>query len=336
MNILVTGGLGYIGSHTVIELQAAGHHVVIIDNLENSHKEALKAITAVTKKKPIFIEADVGDAPALESIFTKHTIDAVIHFAAFAFVGESTEKPLKYYTNNVCATLNLLKMMHSHNVRSLIYSSSCTVYGQATELPVNEAAPAQSAENPYAKSKVMCETMLKDVAEGSEGEWSITSLRYFNPIGAHPSGKLGEWKKSPSPGLLPTMFRVLHEQEPALSIHGDDFDTKDGTCVRDYLHVVDLAKAHVAAVEHIRSGYDVYNLGTGQGYSVLDIIHAVEQVTGKKIPHVVGPRRSGDIASAYADTTKAVRELGWKTEYTLEDMCKHIWQWEQTLHGAAQ
>lgn len=331
MTILVTGGAGYIGSHTVVELQQAGHTCIIVDNLSNSRKEVIDAIADITGTTPIFYQADIGDDKAVAKILDDHSdIEAVIHFAAAKAVGESVEQPLRYYTNNVADTVRLLTALKERGITKSIFSSSATVYGAADTTPTPESADAQRATNPYGQSKVMLEQILKDCTVAYP-DWRVRSLRYFNPIGAHPSGKLGEWAKSTSPGLVPSILRVVHGDEATLQIHGDDFDTKDGTCIRDYIHIADLAKGHLAAIDSLTSGkaYDSYNLGSGTGFTVKEIITAMKQATKSDFEVVVGPRRAGDIATSCADTKKAHDELGWSTTFNLQDMCDHTWQWEQ-------
>jgi UDP-glucose 4-epimerase len=322
MKILVTGGAGYIGSHTLIELLNAGHATIVIDNLANSSRESLRRVEEITGKNVVFYEADVRDKNALEAIFTDHQIDAVIHFAGLKAVGESVTKALLYYQNNLESTLTLLDTMQRFNVRKLVFSSSATVYGDPEILPIPESAP-RSATNPYGQTKLMIEQILQDISATNE-EWSITSLRYFNPVGAHPSGTIGENPNGVPNNLMPFVSQVAIGKRDSLSIFGNDYDTPDGTGVRDYIHVVDLAKAHLAAIEHLdhANEYKAYNIGTGVGVSVLEIVTAFEAASGKTIAYQIVARRPGDIASCYADPSLAQQELGWKAELSIEQSCK--------------
>lgn len=329
MNILVTGGVGYIGSHTVVELLNAGHTPIIIDNLSNSKPEALNRIKEITGKSPVFYEADILDRDALNAIFDAHAIDAVIHFAGLKAVGESVKVPLRYYRTNIAGTVTLLEVMAERNVKRLVFSSSATVYGTPETVPVPETAPL-SATNPYGRTKLMIEEILRDLYASDNG-WSIALLRYFNPIGAHPSGRIGEDPSGIPNNLMPYITQVAVGKLPQLSIFGNDYPTADGTCIRDYIHVVDLAKGHLSALNKIMSstGAEAYNLGTGIGYSVLDIVNAFEKANGLTVSHRFADRRTGDVAQVYSDPGKALRELGWKTELTLEDMCRDSWNWQK-------
>lgn len=328
MNILVTGGAGYIGSHTLIELLNAGHATIVIDNLSNSSRESLRRVEEITGKSVVFYEADVRDKNALDAIFTDHQIDAIIHFAGLKAVGESVTKALLYYQNNLESTLTLLDTMHRFNVRKLVFSSSATVYGDPEILPIPESAP-RSATNPYGQTKLMIEQILQDISATNEN-WSITSLRYFNPVGAHPSGTIGENPNGIPNNLMPFVSQVAIGKRDSLSIFGNDYDTHDGTGVRDYIHVVDLAKAHLAAIEHLDhpDEYKAYNIGTGVGVSVLEIVKAFEAASGKTIAYQIVARRPGDIASCYADPSLAQQELGWKAEKTIRQACEDSWRWQ--------
>lgn len=322
MNVLVTGGLGFIGSHTCVELLNANYDVVIVDNLSNSSIEVLEKIEEITYKKPKFYEYDVCDKAKIEEIFKENKIDAVIHFAGYKAVGESVSEPLKYYRNNLDSTLTLLEVMKEANCHNFVFSSSATVYGTPKELPIKEDFPL-STTNPYGTTKLMIERILQDVSKADK-DLSIIVLRYFNPIGAHKTGLLGEKPNGIPNNLMPYIVRVADKELPILSVFGDDYDTPDGTGVRDYIHVVDLAKGHLKALEKVVNfkGIDYYNLGTGNGYSVLDLVKAFEKVNNVKVPYKIVERRPGDIAACYADPTKAYEELGFKAEYGIEDMCK--------------
>lgn len=329
MNILVTGGAGYIGSHTVVELLEAGHNAVIVDNLSNSKPEALNRIKTITGREPVFYKNDILDKDALRNIFSSHKIDAVIHFAGLKAVGESVKLPLKYYYTNITGTIRLVEVMSEFNVKNLVFSSSATVYGIPDESPVKEDAPLR-AMNPYGRTKLMIEEILRDLYV-SDNEWSIALLRYFNPIGAHPSGLIGEDPSGIPNNLMPYITQVAVGKLPNLNIFGNDYSTKDGTCVRDYIHVVDLAKGHLSALDKIMSstGAEAYNLGTGIGYSVLDIVHAFETANSMKLPFKFTERRAGDIDEYFSNPDKALSVLGWKTELTLEDMCRDSWNWQK-------
>jgi len=328
MNILVTGGAGYIGSHTIVELLNSGHEVIVIDNLSNSSRESLNRVERITGKNVEFHEADVRDVDALDAIFNAHTIDAVIHFAGLKAVGESVAKALYYYQNNLESTLTLLERMKLFDIKKLVFSSSATVYGLPKELPITESAPL-SATNPYGQTKLMIEQILDDLTATNE-DWNITSLRYFNPIGAHESGLIGEDPDGLPNNLLPFVAQVAAGKLDKVRVFGDDYDTPDGTGVRDYIHVVDLAKAHLAALDHLDhpNVYKVYNIGTGGADSVLDMIHAFEKASGKTIAYEVVARRPGDIASCYADASLAKNELGWVAEKTIQDGCDDSWRWQ--------
>ncbi len=329
MAILVTGGAGYIGSHTVIELQNAGFEVVVVDNLSNSSKESLKRVTKITGKEVTFYEADILDREALENIFEKEVIDACIHFAGLKAVGESVAKPWEYYYNNISGSLILLDVMRKHNVKNIIFSSSATVYGSPAFVPITEECPKGDITNPYGQTKGMLEQMLIDIQK-ADPEWNVIILRYFNPIGAHKSGLIGENPNGIPNNLMPYITQVAVGKLKQLGVFGDDYDTPDGTGVRDYIHVVDLAVGHVKAIAKIKEkeGLSVYNLGTGQGYSVLDIVKNFEEAAGVSIPYEIKPRRAGDIATCYADPAKAFKELGWKAERGIREMCEDSWRWQ--------
>ncbi|QHU90767.1 UDP-glucose 4-epimerase GalE [Candidatus Saccharibacteria bacterium oral taxon 488] len=328
MNILVTGGAGYIGSHTIIELLASGHGVVVVDNLSNSSAESLRRVEEITGQSVPFYEFDLRDRVRLAELFRSETIDAAIHFAGLKAVGESVERALLYYQNNLESTLTLLDVMQEFDVKKLVFSSSATVYGDPARLPITEDMPL-SATNPYGQTKLMIEQILRDVAATRQG-WQFTSLRYFNPVGAHPSGRIGEDPSGIPNNLLPFVSQVAVGKRDHLSVFGDDYDTPDGTGVRDYIHVVDLARAHVAALEHLGEPDEckVYNIGTGRGTSVLELVKAFETASGKEVPYQITPRRPGDIAACYADPGLAEAELGWRAELTIEDACRDAWNWQ--------
>ena len=329
MKILVTGGTGFIGSHTVVELQKAGYEVVIVDNLYNSKEIVLDRIETITGKRPTFYDLDVNDRKGLNKVFDKEDIGAVIHFAGYKAVGESTRKPIEYYANNLGSTLVLCDVMRNHGCKKIVFSSSATVYGNPAFVPITEECPLGVTTNPYGESKSMQERILTDIYK-SDNEWSVMLLRYFNPIGAHESGLMGEDPKGIPNNLLPYVAQVAAGKLEKVHVFGNDYDTPDGTGVRDYIHVVDLAKGHVKAIQGFEklNGVNIFNLGTGVGYSVLDIIHAFAKACGKEIPYVIDPRRPGDIATCYSDPTKAKEVLGWTAEKTLEDMCKDAWNWQ--------
>ncbi len=329
MKVLVTGGAGYIGSHTVVELLNAGYEVVVIDNLDNSSKESLKRVEKITGKKAAFYEKDVRDKDALVKIFKEHAIDWVIHFAGLKAVGESVKKPVEYYNNNLVSTLTLLEVMREFGVKNFVFSSSATVYGDPETLPLTEECKTGGTTNPYGTSKLMQEMILKDVWV-SDHSWNIVLLRYFNPVGAHESGLIGEDPKGIPNNLMPYVAQVASGKLKKIGVFGNDYPTHDGTGVRDYIHVVDLAKGHVAAIEKLNeSGVRVYNLGTGIGYSVLDMVHAFSKACGKNLPYEIQPRRAGDIAACYASSALAEKELGWKAEYGLDKMCADQWNWQK-------
>ena len=325
MAILVTGGAGFIGTHTCVELLEAGEDIVVFDNLVNSKRSAIDAVKQITGKDFPFYEADMLDEAAMEKIFSAHNITEVIHFAGLKAVGESVEKPLEYYHNNLTGTLILLQVMRRHNVKRIVFSSSATVYGSPKTVPIKEDFPL-STTNPYGATKLMIENMLRDLYH-SDNIWSIALLRYFNPIGAHESGLIGEDPNGIPNNIMPRLINVALGKMDSMTVFGDDYPTRDGTGVRDYIHVVDLAKGHVAAIAKVRSQTmcDAYNLGTGKGYSVMEIIHGLEKACGKKLPYHVTPRRAGDIAECYADPTKAAEELHWKATMDLDQMCKDAW-----------
>ena len=331
MAILVTGGAGYIGSHTVIELQNAGYEVVVMDNLSNSSEVALKRVEEITGKPLTFYKVDILDREATEEIFTKESIEAVIHFAGLKAVGESVQKPWEYYHNNITGTLVLLDVMRKHDVKNIIFSSSATVYGEPEQVPVTEETPKGSCTNPYGWTKSMLEQILTDIQK-ADPSWNVILLRYFNPIGAHKSGKIGENPNGIPNNLMPYITQVAVGKLPQLGVFGNDYPTPDGTCIRDYIHVLDLATGHVKALERLKknAGLDIYNLGTGIGYSVLDVIHNFEEATGITIPFVFKPRRAGDIPVNYSNADKAFRELGWKAQYGIREMCEDSWRWQSS------
>ena len=329
MNILVTGGAGFIGSHTCLELLKSDYNVIVMDNLSNSKQESLKRVQQLTQKELIFIEADLLDISAMDKIFTEYKIDSVIHFAGLKAVGESVAIPLKYYQNNITGTVNLCEVMEKHNVKNLVFSSSATVYGDPHQVPIMENYPVGAVTNPYGRTKFMIEEILRDLYK-SDKSWNIALLRYFNPIGAHESGQIGEDPNGIPNNLLPYIAQTAIGLRKELSVFGDDYPTADGTGVRDYIHVVDLAIGHLKAIEKLatKPGIVTYNLGTGKGYSVLDIVKAFEDASGEKVPYRVTPRRDGDIAECYADPAKALKELNWKAERGIEAMCKDAWKWQ--------
>ncbi|MGY8847694.1 MAG: UDP-glucose 4-epimerase GalE, partial [Bacteroidia bacterium] len=330
--ILVTGGLGYIGSHTVVELQAEGYDVVVVDNLSNSKEEVKARIEDISGQSLELQIADVNDTNALESLFNKHQFDGVIHFAAYKAVGESVEHPVMYYQNNVSGLISLLGTMEKYGVSNLIFSSSCTVYGAATDLPVTENTLIQKAESPYGTTKILGEDIINDFAKHKD--FKSILLRYFNPVGAHPSAKIGELPLGVPNNLVPYITQTAAGIREKLTVFGDDYNTEDGTCVRDYIHVVDLAKAHVKALSYcdkMSQSLDVFNLGTGKGNTVLEVINTFEKVNGVKLNYTIGQRRGGDIEQIYADTTKVNNLLGWSAKYDIGDMMKHAWAWQQGL-----
>lgn len=330
MTILVTGGAGYIGTHTVVELLNAGSDVIVLDNLSNSSIEALNRVERITGKSVTFYQGDILNKALLQKVFNDHAIDSVIHFAGLKAVGESVAKPLKYYENNVTGTLILCQVMAEFKVKNLVFSSSATVYGDPASLPITEDFPT-GATNPYGQSKLMVEHILADV-HNADPSWNIARLRYFNPVGAHASGLIGEDPNDIPNNLMPFIAQVAVGKRAALSVFGDDYPTHDGTGVRDYIHVVDLANGHLKALAKLatKPGLVTYNLGTGQGYSVLDMVHAFEKACGNTITYQIAPRRPGDIAACYADPTHAREDLGWQATHTLEDMANSSWHWQST------
>lgn len=328
MNILVTGGAGYIGSHTLIELIEAGHNPIVVDNLANSSEESLRRVQELTGAIIPFHKIDLRNTTELEKIFQEHTIDAVIHFAGLKAVGESVAQPLEYYETNIGSTFSLLNTMEKYGVKSLIFSSSATVYGDAKTMPITEDSQTGiGITNPYGQTKFMIEQILRDYSI-AHPDWNITLLRYFNPVGAHPSGRIGEDPSGTPNNLLPYVTQVAIGRREFVSVYGDDYDTIDGTGVRDYIHVVDLAKGHVAALSNAQPGVAVYNLGTGKGTSVLELIHSLEKAVGKEIPYKVVERRNGDVGTNYASSEKAARELGWKAEKTIDEATADSWRWQ--------
>lgn len=330
MNILVTGGAGYIGSHTVIELAEAGHDVVIVDNLVNSSKKSLDRVEKIINKKIGFYEVDLRDREKLEKVFSDNKFDCCIHFAGLKAVGESVSKPWEYYDNNINGTLVLLDLLRKNCCKNIIFSSSATVYGTPAMMPITEECPKGQCTNPYGQTKSMLEQIMMDMQK-ADSEWNMVILRYFNPIGAHKSGLIGEAPNGIPNNLMPYITQVAVGKLKELGVFGNDYDTHDGTGVRDYIHVVDLANGHVKALKAIENkcGLAIYNLGTGQGYSVLDIVKAFEEANNIKIPYVIKPRRPGDIATCYSDPSKAERELGWKAKYGITDMCRDSWRWQK-------
>ena len=330
MSILVTGGVGFIGSHTVVELQNAGYDVVVLDNLCNANPKVLDRIEAITGKKVPFYQADIRDREALNEIFDKESIDSVIHFAGLKAVGESVQKPLEYYDNNISGTLVLVDVMRQHGCKNIIFSSSATVYGDPAFVPITEECPKGVCTNPYGWTKSMLEQILSDIQK-ADNEWNEVLLRYFNPIGAHKSGTIGENPNGIPNNLMPYITQVAVGKREELGVFGDDYDTPDGTGVRDYIHVVDLALGHVKALKKIeeKAGLKIYNLGTGCGYSVLDVVHNFEKASKVKIPYSIKPRRAGDIATCYADASKAKEELGWEAQYGILEMCEDSWRWQK-------
>jgi UDP-glucose 4-epimerase len=330
LNILVTGGAGYIGSHTVIELINAGHEVVIVDNLVNSSRISIKRVEEITGKKLTFYEVDIRDRKGLERIFAENRFDCCIHFAGLKAVGESVALPWEYYDNNINGTLVLLDVLRKNNCKNIIFSSSATVYGTPAMIPITEECPKGQCTNPYGQTKSMLEQIMMDMQK-ADPKWNMVLLRYFNPIGAHQSGKIGESPNGIPNNLMPYITQVAVGKLKELGVFGNDYDTPDGTGVRDYIHVVDLANGHVKALKAIENncGLAIYNLGTGQGYSVLDLVKAFEEANGIKVPYAIKPRRPGDIATCYSDPSKAERELGWKAQYGIVDMCRDAWRWQK-------
>lgn len=329
MKILLTGGAGYIGSHTAVECLGAGHEVVVLDNLSNSSAKSLERVSRITGKPLVFVEGDIRDRAALRRLFAGHAIDAVVHFAGLKAVGESVEKPLLYYDNNIAGSIALFEEMAAAGVKSVVFSSSATVYGDPATVPITEQFPL-SATNPYGRSKLFIEEMLRDLAHSDAG-WTVALLRYFNPVGAHESGLIGEDPRGIPNNLMPYVAQVAVGRRPHLNVFGGDYPTPDGTGVRDYIHVVDLARGHVAALNRLQalSGVHAWNLGTGRGVSVLDMVRAFEAASGCKVPYRIVARRAGDVAQCWADPSRAVRELGWHAEYDLPRMCADAWRWQQ-------
>ncbi len=330
MNILLTGGAGFIGSHTIIELMKAGHSVVVVDNFANSNPEALKRVGELVNSEIKYYVADILDKEALNKVFDENKFDAVIHFAGLKAVGESVAKPLEYYHNNMTGTFTLMDVMRNHGCKNIIFSSSATVYGDPAIVPITEDCPKGHCTNPYGQTKSMLEQVMMDVQK-ADPEWNVVLLRYFNPIGAHPSGRIGENPNGIPNNLMPYITQVAVGKRKELGVFGNDYPTPDGTGVRDYIHVVDLASGHVAALQAIerKCGLAIYNLGTGHGYSVLDVVKAFIKVNGVDVPYVIKPRRAGDIATCYCNPAKAKAELGWEAKYGIEDMCRDSWNWQK-------
>ncbi|MCQ2274466.1 MAG: UDP-glucose 4-epimerase GalE [Bacteroidales bacterium] len=331
MNILVTGGAGFIGSHTLIELYAAGHTAVVIDNLSNSNPESLRRVAKLIGIDAIpFYQMDIRDREGLAKLMSEHKFDACIHFAGLKAVGESVAKPWEYYENNIAGTLTLLDVMRQHGCKNIIFSSSATVYGDPVEIPIPETCPKGQCTNPYGWTKSMLEQVMMDMQK-ADPEWNVVLLRYFNPVGAHPSGTIGENPNGIPNNLMPYITQVAVGKRPELGVFGNDYDTPDGTGVRDYIHVVDLAKGHVCALKAIerKCGLDIYNLGTGHGYSVLDMVKAFVRVNGVDVPYSIKPRRAGDIATCYSNPTKAAEQLGWKAEFDIDEMVRDSWNWQK-------
>lgn len=336
--ILVTGGTGFIGSHTVVELQNNGYDVVIVDNLSNSKIEVLDQITEISGVRPKFEQFNLTDKQKVKAFFAKYAdLEAIIHFAASKAVGESVEKPLMYYNNNLVSLMNIMECMIEFKVSNLVFSSSCTVYGQPDQLPVTEKTPRKEAESPYGNTKTICEDIIRDTLKAYPSLKGI-ALRYFNPIGAHPTAKIGELPLGVPNNLIPFLTQTVAGIRPELSVFGDDYNTADGSAIRDYIHVVDLAKAHVVAIERLlkdrnKENCEYFNVGTGNGVSVLEIIESFERATGEKVPHKIVARRAGDIEKIYADTTFANQELGWKAESTLDETLLSAWKWQENIGG---
>ena len=340
MKILVTGGTGYIGSHTAVELSAHGHDVILVDSLANSREEVVAALERITGMRPDFHRFDLCDAEKTDAFFAQHPVDAVIHFAAYKAVGESVESPLKYYRNNLLSLINLTDSCLRHGMDRLLFSSSCSVYGHSDELPITEDAPLPRAESPYGNTKQIGEEILFDTAHAYPA-LQVIALRYFNPAGAHESALIGEYPLQPPNNLVPVITQTAIGKRGSMTVFGQDYDTPDGTCVRDYIHVVDIAKAHVTAVERLigkknKSNFEVFNLGTGKGHTVLEAIHIFEKATGVKVNFTTGQRREGDVEKVWADTRHANEVLGWKAEQTMEDIMRSAWKWEQHLAGSSR
>lgn len=329
MSILITGGCGYIGSHTCVELLTAGHDIVVLDNLYNADKEALSRVRELSGKDFPFYECDIRDADGLRQIFKNHTIDTVIHFAGLKAVGESVAKPLTYFDNNVSGTVTLCQVMNEFGCKRMVFSSSATVYGMDNPSPLDETMPVGAVTNPYGRTKFMIECILQDLC-ASDNDWSVVLLRYFNPIGAHESGRIGENPNGIPNNLMPYVSQVAVGKLKQLSVFGDDYDTPDGTGVRDYIHVVDLARGHVCAVNYARehTGAQAVNLGTGTGYSVLDLVNTFQKVNNIDVPYTIVPRRAGDVATCFSNPSKAKTLLGWEAQFGLEDMCRDTWRWQ--------
>ena len=330
MNILVTGGAGFIGSHTLIELIEAGHSPVVVDNLSNSSPKAIERVEKIVGKTIPFYNVDIRDREGMEKVFAENAFDCCIHFAGLKAVGESVQKPWEYYENNIGGTLVLVDVMRKHGLKNIIFSSSATVYGAPETMPITEDCPKGTVTNPYGQTKSMLEQVLTDIQK-ADPDWNVVLLRYFNPIGAHKSGTIGEDPNGIPNNLMPYITQVAVGKLQQLGVFGNDYPTHDGTGVRDYIHVVDLAKGHVCALSAIEKecGLAIYNLGTGQGYSVLDLVKAFEKATGVKVPYAIKPRRSGDVAECWSDPSKAAKELGWKAQYGIEDMCEDAWRWQK-------
>ena len=328
MSVLLTGGAGYIGSHTAVECLAAGHEVVVFDNLSNSSVKSLERVAQIAGKPVAFVRGDIRDRTALRALFADHAIDSVVHFAGLKAVGESVEKPLLYYDNNIVGSIALFEEMAAAGVKSVVFSSSATVYGDPATVPITEDFPL-SATNPYGRSKLFIEEILRDIAR-SDGGWNIALLRYFNPVGAHESGLIGEDPRGIPNNLMPYVAQVAVGRRPHLNVFGGDYPTPDGTGVRDYIHVVDLARGHVAALNRLQQlvGVQTWNLGTGHGVSVLDMVRAFEAASGRKVPYQIVSRRAGDVAQCWADPARAARDLGWRAEYDLPRMCADAWRWQ--------
>ncbi|WP_027962050.1 UDP-glucose 4-epimerase GalE [Halomonas halodenitrificans] len=336
--VLITGGAGYIGSHTVLALLEAGHEVVVLDNLCNASRESLRRVERLSGRTPAFVQGDIRDRALLDRLFHEHAVSAVIHFAGLKSVGESVAQPLAYYENNVAGTLTLCQAMQAAGVTRLVFSSSATVYGDGHPMPLHEGLPTGQPTNPYGRSKLMVEELLGDLA-ASDASWSIGLLRYFNPVGAHPSGEIGEDPRGIPNNLLPYVAQVAVGRRERLAVYGDDYATPDGTGVRDYIHVMDLAAGHLCALNALgeREGVHIWNLGTGQGHSVLEVVRAFERASGRAVPFRIEPRRAGDVAACWADAALAERELGWKAERGLEEMMADTWRWQrQNPQGYSQ
>lgn len=329
MNVLITGGMGYIGSHTCVQMIEAGMHPIILDNLCNSSEEVLNRIEALTNVRPLFIQGDIRDEALLDSVFAQHQIESVIHFAGLKAVGESVAKPLEYYDNNVNGSLVLARSMRKAGVKSIVFSSSATVYGDPEQVPITEASPTGATTNPYGRSKYMVEECFSDLFD-AENDWSITLLRYFNPVGAHPSGTMGEDPQGIPNNLMPFIAQVAVGRRDKLAVFGDDYPTPDGTGVRDYIHVMDLADGHIAALKSVgeKAGLHIYNLGTGKGSSVLEMVEAFSSASAQPVPYEICPRRPGDIAECWASTEKAEKDLGWKATRSVMEMTADTWNWQ--------